>query len=157
MGLIYSTASSLLKQVVGGQGFTGSTTYLALSSTKPVQYPEEGLEKPYNITEPSEASYKRVALTYGNTSLYFTDPVEAIKDLETGNYTFKISNSREIHFPECTDVSGWNSGNAIGYFAIFASETGGIPLYVGALESEIYVINNTVPLVRVGNLSISVE
>lgn len=161
MGLVYTTAKNLLRQIVGYQGFTGTTTYLALSSTKPTQCPATPTSTTYadyNITEPSEASYSRVALVIGNQSQYFNTEPTATEDPETGKYTFTIANDREIHFPECTDAS-WCSGQNIGYFAIFTTPTKGqgVPIYVGEIEEPITVTENTVPLIRVGNLSISVE
>lgn len=162
MGLTYNTAKSLLRQIVGYQGFTSSTTYLALSSTKPTQCPATPTSQTYadyNITEPSESSYARVALVIGNQTQYFNTDPTATEDPETGKWTFTIANDREIHFPECTDATGWNQGHDIKYFAIFTTGTKGqgAPIYVGEIETAIQVTENTVPLIRVGNLSISVE
>jgi len=120
MALTINTAKLLLKQIVGGQGFSSSTSWLALSSTKPD--PSGSGAQGYNITEPSAStSYNRVQLNG-----YFTD--EPTDELIDDVYTVSIKNSTEIHFPEA--LQDWG---VYKYFAIYESKTSGTPKYVGEL------------------------
>ena len=119
MGLTLNTAKSLLRQIVGGSGFTTSTSFLALSSTKPNPSGEGG----YNVTEPSTetTSYNRVSL-----SGHFTD--DATGEFIDDTYVVSIKNSDEIHFPEA--LQNWGTYK---YFAIFDVQKNGTPKYVGEL------------------------
>ena len=120
MGLTIGTAKNLLRQIVGGSGFTTATSYLALSSTKP--NPSGEGEGGYNITEPSsETSYNRVPL-----SGHFTD--DATGEFIDDTYVVSIKNSDEIHFPEA--LQNWGTYK---YFAIFEVQKNGTPKYVGEL------------------------
>ena len=66
--------------------------------------------------------------------------------------TSEISNTREIHFQEAT-----GSWGTITHFALYNSATGGTPLYVGALTEPITPTANTVPLIKVGQLKITLK
>lgn len=118
MAVTLDTGRKILRQIVGGSGWTSTTTYLALSTTKPNQ------TSPYNVTEPSAASYERLELGANN----FTN--EASIDSETGIIT--IANTGEMHFHEVTEEGGWGE---IKYFAVYSAKTNGNCLYVGELDS----------------------
>ena len=131
MSLTLPNARKLLRQIVGnGQGFytTVATRYLALSSTEPVPNPSTDSYANYNITEPSEASYARAAI-----SPSFTE--EATSEVVEQAIVYSITNTSEIHFQEALEP--WNGGNAINYFAIFenSNKGTGTPVYVGNLYS----------------------
>ena len=123
MALTINTAKSLLRQIVGGSGFSSSTSWLALSSTKPDPSGTSGGEAgSYNITEPAAGtSYNRVQLNG-----YFN--AEGTGALVDDVYTVSIKNTAEIHFPEA--LQNWGTYK---YFAIFDTEKGSTPKYVGEL------------------------
>lgn len=123
MALTINTAKSLLRQIVGGAGFTSSNSWLALSSTKPdPSGTSSGSAGNYNITEPAiETSYNRVQLN----GCFNSDATGATVD---GIYTVSIKNNIEIHFPEA--LQNWGTYK---YFAIFDSADSTTPKYVGEL------------------------
>ena len=126
MAVTLTTGRKMLRQIVGGQGYTSTTPYLALSSTKPTQTGSSGS---YNVTEPSAASYSRLKLGADN----FTQDAQI-----DSQGLITIANTGEMHFHEVTEEGGW--GEAIRYFAIFETETGTVPTYVGELDS--YTVEN---------------
>lgn len=107
--------------------------YLALSSTEPTKSGE-------NVTEPEENGYERVAISRFVSSVA----------LNSDGSTFEITNNKEIHFTEATGDWG-----VITHFAIYSNKTGGTPLYVGALTEAIHPTANTVALIKVGQLKIT--
>ena len=131
MSLTLPNARKLLRQIVGnGQGFytTVGTRYLALSSTEPIPNPAQDAYANYHITEPSENSYARTAISGSFTEEATSETIEEA-------VVYSISNASEIHFQEALEP--WNGGNPINYFAIFETNVKGqgTPVYVGNLYS----------------------
>ena len=123
MALTYNTGKYLLREIVGGTGFHNQnvTTYLALSTTKPV-VAKSGVT---GVTEPDPASYSRIKLGADN---FTTEPSIS----EEG--VISIANTGEMHFHEVTEEGGWGE---IKYFAIYDSSAKGAGncIYVGELNS----------------------
>ena len=146
MGYTQDMASKNLKYIVGEYAFSGSVIrYMALSSTKPNVTGG-------NVTEPSAASYARTLLgATGSNGFqainHFGEPV-ATDDGEG----MKIANTSEIHFNEA--LEDWGE---LKYFAIYDSATGGTPIYIGELTETIHPVVNTVPLIRVGKMEITLK
>jgi hypothetical protein len=70
--------------------------------------------------------------------------------LNTSSTATEISNIREITFVEAEE--NWGTCT---HFGIFENEIGGQPLYVGELTTSISPVANSVPLVKVGQLKIT--
>ena len=109
--------------------------YLALSTTEPTIDNK-------NVTEPEGNGYARISI-----SRFMASPA-----LSSDSTTTEITNNKEIHFNEAT--GNWGT---ITHFAIYNSSTGGTPLYVGALTQAITPTANTVPLIKVGQLKITLK
>lgn len=105
--------------------------YLALSSTEPQK---DGT----GVTEPSGNGYARVQLG----SSYFPNASNC-----------SVSNNNEIHFNEAT--AAWDGSYQ--YACIYTSKTGGTLQAWGKLQNAITVAANTVPLIRVGQFTISIK
>lgn len=153
MGYTKSMAVKNLKYIVGEATFSSQSTnyisevrYMGLSSTQPNA--DGG-----NITEPEASSYARALIgAYGGSTdlagiTHFGEPT--ITDDGLG---YKITNHSEIHFNEALEAWG-----ELKYFAIYTSATGGTPIYIGELTSAISPTTNTVPLIRVGMMEITLK
>ena len=127
-------ATQSLNKLLGKENLN-ATCYIALSTTEPNI---QGA----NVTEPKGNNYARASTKdcMGNVAL--------TSDFSTS----EISNIREIHFQEAT-----GSWGTITHFALYNSATGGTPLYVGALTEPITPTANTVPLIKVGQLKITLK
>lgn len=116
--------------------------YLALSSTLPNG---DGT----NVTEPSGNGYERISMKtnliqgVGNNF-----PASPTYDSQTDKYS--ITNQVDMYFKEAT-----GSWGTLPYFAIFSSKTGGTMVAYGSLASAISPVNETIPVLRAGNLTIS--
>lgn len=109
--------------------------YLALSTTEPTINNS-------NVTEPVGNGYARISI-----SKFMAAPA-----LSSDSSVTEITNNKEIHFNEAT-----GSWGTITHFALYNSATGGTPLYVGALTEPITPTANTVPLIKVGQLKITLK
>ena len=98
--------------------------------------------------EPTAASYKRCKLSTWTNQYEDSAFGEAV--LNSSGTATEISNNREITFNEATETWGTCT-----HFGIFEKETGGQPLYIGELTTSISPVANSVPLIKVGNLKIS--
>lgn len=101
------------------------------------------------VVEPTASSYKRALIAYkpssGASIVYFTNA-----ELNAEGTAFEIYNSNEIHFNEALEEWGTCT-----HFAIFDKDLGGNVLYVGELTAPITPAINTVPLIRTGDLKIT--
>lgn len=132
---------SILKQI-SGKTTSGlaSSAYLALSQTAPNV--EGG-----GVTEPVGGGYQRAKIGTYQGGSKMGNPTY---DSSTGKVT--ITNVEEIHFNEAT--SGWGT---ITHFAIYSSQTGGEPLYIGQLNLAISPTTGNVVIIKVGDIKISIE
>lgn len=113
-----------------------STAYVALSTTTPTVAGG-------NVTEPTENGYARVLL--GNYNQSFTQKM--------GNPALgAIENKEIIYYPEATGAWG-----TLTHFCIYDSLTNGNLLAFGALTTPITPTANTIPIIRVGELDISLS
>jgi hypothetical protein len=113
-----------------------SSIYVGLSTSAPSA---DGT----NVTEPVGNGYARVLL--GNTSQELTQKMGTVAN---GH----VENDEIIYFPEAT-----GSWGTITHFCIFDSASGGNLLAFGALNSPITPTANTIPIIRIGELTISIS
>jgi hypothetical protein len=127
MPISYSKANELLRYLNGQSG----TLYIGLSTTAP------GRDGTGYTEPPTSAGYKRMKLS--NSAM--TTPSDG-----------QTQNQETIYFSEAT--ADWGTCT---YFCLFNSETAYSKDLVayGALPSAISPTNGKVPLIRVGNLQMS--
>lgn len=132
--LTYYKANDMLQELSGMKN-QGTSCYLGLSKTEPKR---DGT----GVTEPDASNgYKRVLIGIGSQS---------------GTYKMEsavegtIKNKEIIYFPEAT--AAW--GNCT-HYVLFNSQTGGNPMAYGQLTSTISPSAGTVPLIRVGELQMT--
>lgn len=133
--LSYTYANKLLKEISGidGGSYNSSVTYIGLSKTKPER---DGT----NITEPdTDAGYRRVIMGSSDRSSKMAQPNDG-----------EIQNSDIIYFPEAT--AAW--GNCT-HYVIFSAQTGGTFIAYGQLTQPISPTTGTVPLIRTGELQMT--
>lgn len=131
-------SNAILKNMCGkgSQYFSFVTrAFLALSSTEP-QANGQG------VTEPTGNGYARKQIGY-----YQDTYGQLMGNPENGT----IANSQEIHFNEAT--GNWGQQN---YACIYDAETDGNLIAWGALTTPISPVENTVPVIKVGDLTISI-
>lgn len=139
-------AIQTLGQLLGtySQGSATIYRYIGLSTTQPSI-------SGGNITEPKSASYKRALIAYkpssGSAITYFGQAASNVEGT-----AFEVSNNKEIHFNEALDAWGTCT-----HFIIFDSETDGNALYIGELVNPISPTANKVPLIRIGDLKITLS
>ena len=114
----------------------GSSIYVGLSTTEPNA---DGT----NVTEPVGNGYARVLLGYYNQNM-----TQKMGEISAG----EVSNDEIIYFPEAT-----GSWGTITHFCIFDSASGGNLLAFGALSTPIQPVANTIPIIRVGELNLSLS
>ena len=134
MFTLYGT-QQVFNQVLQMSNSGYDSCYLALSTTEPTINNS-------NVTEPVGNGYSRIPI-----SRFMAAPA-----LSSDSSVTEITNNKEIHFNEAT--GNWGT---ITHFAIYTSSTGGKPLYVGALTQAITPTANTVPLIKVGQLKITLK
>lgn len=135
-----STANSILKTFFAqatSVSVLPSKCYIALSTTTPNA---DGS----NFTEPeigSATGYTRSLLGInGQSATYIMGtPSEGA-----------ISNTKTIFFPKAE--TSWGT---VTYFGLFADETGGTPVFWGALDTPVEVLASYVPIFTPGEFSIS--
>lgn len=138
--LTNSMKQFILNNLVGRGGSNAGSAYLALSSTAPNA--EGG-----GVTEPVGNGYARTLIGGYNQPIKMTN---ASVDLTTGVAT--TTNDQEIHFNEATGAWG-----TLTHFAIYTTLTGGTPRYVGQLVNAITPTANNVVIIRVGDITITLQ
>ncbi len=136
--LTYNGANSLLNMLCGrSQSYSYSNVYVGLSTTAP----DRGGS---GFTEPSAAvGYARVLL--GNYNQQQTQKMEAAN--------LGVSTNKDIiYFPEAT--GSWGTCT---HFLIFSAATDGVLVAYGQLTNEISPVNGTVPIIRVGDLTMAIS
>lgn len=136
--LTHSMKEKILNMIIGREG---EEAYLALSKDEPNA--QGG-----GVDEPVGGGYERVLIGSPKAEIFKMDEVQ-IDELTN---TVSSTNNKEIHFNEAT--SSWGELN---WFAIYDCVTGGTPKYVGQLASPITPLDKNVVIVRVGDISISIE
>ena len=131
-------ASNKVLDLIAGRANSvqlGSTSlFVGLSTTTPVAAGT-------NVTEPSGNGYARVLIgAYGQTATY------KVGTAASGAST----NTDIIFFPEATGA--WGSCT---YFLIYDAVSGGNLIAFGALTAPISPVSGDVPIVRVGDLDIT--
>jgi len=129
-------ANEILNHLTGRLQSVASITavYLGLSTTTPTA---DGS----NVTEPVGNGYARVLL--GNTSQALTQKMNAADDGE-------ITNKEIIYFPEATGA--WGSCT---HLCFYIAVSGGTPFAFGALTTSISPTTNTIPIIRVDGLTLT--
>lgn len=136
MPLTYKAANMYLDNLVGAQQVSRKSSYLGLSTTAPNR---DGT----GYTEPdASAGYGRVKL--GNDASSW----QAMKAASLGATT----NESTIFFPEAT--ASWGTCT---HYLLFDAETGGNLLAYGPLDESIKPVANKVPIVREGNLNMTMR
>ena len=120
---------------LGGLLANQGSCYIGLSSTEP-NVAGGG------ITEPVGNGYAR-ALFGTNNSSYGTNHAEI-------NDNKELTNKDIIYFGEAT--GNWGT---LTHYCLFSAATGGNLLAYGALTSPIAPVNGTVPLIRAGEIKIT--
>lgn len=134
--LTYAGANALLDCLCGrATSYPNSTVYVGLSTSQPDR---DGS----GVTEPSGNGYARVLLGVGSQS--------STQKMSAASYGAN-ANSEIIYFPEAT--GNWGSCT---HFCLFSAETGGTLIAYGALSNGgISPVNETVPIIRIGDLTMS--
>lgn len=126
--IVRSKANVILKSLFPNS--TTESTYIALSTTEPN-------ENGGNVTEPaSDTGYKRMKLTV------MGEPKDG-----------QIQNEDIIFFPESLG-NGWGT---ITHFALYSTQSGGTPYYVGALNSAVQVPAGYIPIFRANAFIIGLD
>jgi len=115
---------------------SASSIYVGLSTSAP-------LADGTNVTEPVGNGYARVLL--GNTSQELTQKMGTVAN---GH----VENDEIIYFPEAT--ASWGT---ITHFCIFDAQSNGNLLAFGPLSTSILPVANTIPIVRIGELDLSLS
>lgn len=138
--LTYNGANSLLNMICGKQHqFPYQSIYVGLSTTSP----DRGGS---GYTEPSASTgYARVLLGSSQSGATATQKMDTP--------TLGASSNKEIvYFPEAT--GSWGTCT---HFLIFNAATDGVLLAYGQLIDEISPVNGTVPIIRVGDLTMALS
>lgn len=131
-------ANKILPLLIGKASTLNSATsiYVGLSTTEP---DADGT----NVTEPSGNGYARVLLGHSSQSM-----TQKMGEISAG----EVSNDEIIYFPEAT-----GSWGTITHFCIFDAASGGNLLAYGGLSTPIQPVANTIPIIRIGELTISIS
>ena len=136
--LTYYTANkflNVLSALSSGVSFTNSI-YVGLSTTTPTAGGG-------NVTEPTGNGYARVLL--GNTGQSLTQKMDTPAD-------GAVTNKEIIYFPEAT-----GSWGTLTHCCIFDHPTDGNLLAFAELSTPITPTANTIPIIRTGELEISLN
>lgn len=138
--LTYEGANALLEMFMGtSSSYKYRDVYLGLSLTTP-ERTGEGKKEP-----PAENGYARVLIGQSGTGA--SREVRKMSDPTSG----RVKNKEIIYFPEATD--SWGSCT---HFLIFDQAEGGTLLAYEQLTEPISPVANNVPLIRKGDLIISI-
>ena len=133
--LTYYAANKFIDSLSGGGANLGTAIYIGLSSTSPSR---DGT----GVTEPDAGKgYKRSLITHTGTSQNMD--IAALG---------AASNKEIIFFSEATQ--DWPTCT---HFVLYDAPTGGNLLAYGSLTAAITPTANTVPIVRVGNFTMSIS
>lgn len=136
MPLTYKAANAYLNHLVGAQSAYVWKTYLGLSTTAPNR---DGS----GYTEPgADTGYARVS--FGGAGI----ETSSMDGASMG----AISNKSTIFFPEA--MKSWGK---ITYYLIFDKEEGGDLLAYGPLDDPISPEKGKVPIIRTGNLTMTMR
>ena len=136
--LTYNGANSLLNMLCGrSQSYVYSNVYVGLSTTAPDRG-GSGYSEPAAST-----SYARVLLGSYNQS-----STQKMGAANLGTST----NTDIIYFPEAT--ASWGTCT---HFLIFSAATDGVLVAYGQLTDEISPVSGTVPIIRVGDLTMAIS
>lgn len=135
--LTYDGANTLLNCLCGrSQTYAYTNVYVGLSTTSPDRYGG-------NITEPSGNGYARVLLGIANQVATQKMSAAAVG---------ASANTEIIYFPEAT--GSWGTCT---HFCLFNAAEDGTCIAYGALTDEIAPVNETVPIIRVGDLTMAIS
>lgn len=136
--ITHYTANKVLQALCGKEQsiVLGQTAYVGLSTTTPTAAGG-------NVTEPSGNGYSRVML--GNYNQSYTQKMGS----PSGG---AITNTEIIYYPEATGAWG-----TITHFCIYDASINGNLLAFGELTDPIAPTANTIPIIRVGELDISLS
>lgn len=133
----YFLANKVLDGMIGRTSIFSSATYLGLSTTAPTR-DGKGYTEP-----PAENGYKRTALGIsGQLSS------QKMRDGISGG----TQNKETIYFPEAT--GSWGECT---YYLLFDKAEEGNLLAYGELDEPITPVNGTVPLIRIGELQMTIS
>lgn len=136
-----TVTSAFLNQLGGKASGVLGTCYMGLSTTTPAA---DGT----NFTEPSSANgYARTLVGQYNTP---STQVMGTPSFSAGVGT--ITNTSIIYFPEAT--ASWGS---ITYFGLFTAASGGTPLVWGALTTATTVAQETIPVFRASQFTLTMQ
>ena len=131
--LTYDGANAILNCLCGrAQNYSYPTVYVGLSTTEPDRYGG-------NIEEPQGNGYARVLL--GTAQQAQTQKMAAAA-------TGATSNTEIIYFPEATGAWGTCT-----HFCLFNAAENGTCIAYGELYQSIQPVLDTVPIIRVGDLT----
>lgn len=138
MAITYSGANALLNCLTGRTNqYSYTDIWVGLSTTAPNV-------SGGNVTEPSGNGYERVQLAhYANTGA-----VAHMGAAANGS----SSNTDVIYFPEAT--GNWGTCT---HFVLYSAKTNGTLIGYGQLTNSISPVNETVPIIRVGDLVIGLS
>ena len=135
--MTYKLANRVLEGLCGLSSMIASGIYIGLSTTPPAR---DGT----GFTEPSGGvGYKRVLLGMSGQSTS-----QRMNTASAGG----ISNKETVYFPEAT--GSWGTCT---HYLLFDAATGGPLLAFGALTDNITPTNGTVPLIRTGELQMTLS
>lgn len=136
--LTYNGANALLNCLCGrASNYQYSTVYVGLSTSAPDRN-GSGYTEP-----PTAAGYARVLLGNYNQS--------TSQKMAAANLGSSV-NSEIIYFPEAT--AAWGTCT---HFLIFSAAKDGVLIAYGQLTDEISPIAGTVPIIRVGDLTMAIN
>lgn len=146
--LTHYSANLFLAQLCGKSTSAVTTTvFVGLSTTEPTQIP--GGTNNWNVTEPDAADgYARVLL-----GIYGQSGTQKMGTADLG----EVENSDIIFFPEVTDGNGTGAWGTCSYFCLWTAATGGNLLAFGELTAPISPVEGEVPIIRVGDLTLSID
>lgn len=133
------SANIILNNLTGRSStsnLSSGLVYVGLSTTPPNK---DGT----GYTEPVDNGYSRVLLGMHNQAL--TQKMSAANESETTNIDI-------VHFPEAT--GGWGTCT---HFLIFNNATTGVLLAYEPLETPIVPVSGDVPIIRIGDLKITID
>lgn len=138
--LTYNGANSLLNAICGKvYEFPYQNIYVGLSTTAPDRG-GSGYTEP-----PVAAGYARVLL---GSSLQGASATQKMSTPSLGTST----NKDIVYFPEA--IGSWGTCT---HFLLFSADADGVLLAYGRLTDEISPVSGTVPLVRVGDLTMAIS
>ena len=138
MALTYKGANALLECLTGRVStYPHTTVYVGLSTTAPNV-------SGGNVSEPTGNGYARVLLSKASGA----DSEKHMNAAANGS----AANKDVIYFPEATGAWGTCT-----HFTLWTAQTGGNLIGYGQLTTAISPVNETVPIIRVGDLVMGIS